>query len=65
MKQVFITVKSFQGPGGHVDREDYLLGRKIDTAFEQLVTAEKEEEAKADPQKPTFKPAPYQIEHGT
>lgn len=56
----------YKGPGGHVSREEYLLGRKIDTAFEQMVKMENEEgredmgSANEAPQ--SSKPA-YTIEH--
>ncbi|XP_047476962.1 pre-mRNA-splicing factor CWC25 homolog [Penaeus chinensis] len=56
----------YKGPGGHVSREEYLLGRKIDTAFDQMVKMENEEgredtsSASEAPQ--SSKPA-YTIEH--
>ena len=31
----------YKGPGGMVDREEYLLGRAIDRSFEQMQQAEK------------------------
>jgi hypothetical protein len=31
----------YKGPGGLVDREEYLLGRAIDKSFEQMQHAEK------------------------
>lgn len=34
----------YKGPNQNVNREEYLLGRKIDKQFEQMVQAEKETE---------------------
>jgi hypothetical protein len=31
----------YKGPGGMMDREEYLLGRAIDKTFEQMQQAEK------------------------
>lgn len=31
----------YKGPGGVVDREEYLLGRAIDKSFEQMQQAER------------------------
>ena len=40
------SLYNFQGLSGHVSREEYLLGRKIDTAFYQLEESEREELSK-------------------
>ena len=54
-----------QGPGGHVSREEYLLGRKIDKALEQLERAEAAEEAQeGDQPPPQQSKSSYTIEHG-
>ncbi|XP_037779861.1 pre-mRNA-splicing factor CWC25 homolog [Penaeus monodon] len=56
----------YKGPGGHVSREEYLLGRKIDTAFDQMVKMEKEEgredTSSVNEAPQSSKPA-YTIEH--
>ncbi|MPC58919.1 Pre-mRNA-splicing factor CWC25 [Portunus trituberculatus] len=54
----------YKGPGGHVSREEYLLGRKIDKALEQLERAEAAEEAQeGDPPPPQQSKSSYTIEH--
>lgn len=60
-----ILVCVSQGPGGHVSREEYLLGRKIDKALEQLERAEAAEEAQEEDQPPPQQnKSSYTIEHG-
>lgn len=54
----------FQGPGGHVSREEYLLGRKIDKAFEQLEQNEATENLPEGEQLPQQNKPAYTIEHG-
>lgn len=54
-----------QGPGGHVSREEYLLGRKIDKALEQLERSEADEAAQEGEQPPPQQnKSSYTIEHG-
>ena len=48
----------FQGIRGNVDREEYLLGRKIDKTLE-LINTEETVEQNPEPSKPV-----YVIEHG-
>lgn len=52
----------YKGPGGHVSREEYLLGRKIDNSFEQLEKAEAEEKVDDNTSALQNKPV-YTIEH--
>ncbi|KAG0724063.1 Pre-mRNA-splicing factor CWC25 [Chionoecetes opilio] len=53
----------YKGPGGHVSREEYLLGRKIDKALEQLEQAEATEEPQEGEQPPQQSKSSYTIEH--
>lgn len=65
-KQIHSTFPCvWQGPGGHVSREEYLLGRKIDKALEQLEQAEAAEAAQEGEQPPPQQnKSSYTIEHG-
>lgn len=38
----------YKGPSNHVDREEYLLGRKIDKTFEQIQQSEHPNAFRAD-----------------
>ncbi|KAK8727212.1 hypothetical protein OTU49_009754 [Cherax quadricarinatus] len=54
----------YKGPGGHVSREEYLLGRKIDKAFEMLDKSESAaNSAEGEQPPPQHNKAVYTIEH--
>jgi len=58
----------YKGAGGHVSREEYLLGRKIDKAFDQLVQEEEEDKSTAQGEnsqndQPVANKNTYVIEH--